>query len=41
MNPHTSPNGFRNPLDAIRTAVISAQYLEAPILFIKNMKQLN
>ena len=34
MNPHVAPTGFSRPEDVIRAAVVWAEYLEAPILFI-------
>ena len=35
VDPHISPLGFNNPLDAIRTALIWAEYLEASVLFVR------
>ena len=35
VDPHISPLGFNNALDAIRTALNWAEYLEASVLFVR------
>jgi hypothetical protein len=34
VDPHVAPAGFESPVDAMRAAVVWAEYLEAPILFV-------
>jgi hypothetical protein len=36
VDPHISPLGFDNALDAIRMALIWAEYLEATVLFVRD-----
>ena len=36
VDPHIAPRGFDSPLDAIRTALNWAEYLEASVLFVKD-----
>jgi hypothetical protein len=36
VDPHISPQGFGNPRDAILATIIWAEYLEAPIVFVKD-----